>query len=148
MPGGSEGVVAFLARANAEDLVDGRHEELAVADLPRLRRGPEGHDYVVEYRVLDDDLDHDLRHEVDDIGRAPIDLGLAPRASEALHLVDRHSGDSGFAKTVAHLLELVRSDDRFDLFHQNAFAPTGALEPSGLPPPVPLTDMIPPSSSG
>ena len=63
-------VFAALAGADADGFVDGRDEDLAVADAARARDGHDGFDDVADDVVLDDDLDADLRDEVDDVGRA------------------------------------------------------------------------------
>src|ERR1044071_10510736 len=73
-----------LAGSNAYRFLDGGDEDLPVADAPRLRALLDGVDDLLVLAVRHDDLDLHLRHEVDDVCRAPVDLFLATRTSEAL----------------------------------------------------------------
>ena len=98
-----------------------RDEDLAVADLAALRRRDDRLDGVSQHAVLDDHRDHHLGDEIDDVGRASIDLGLAAGAPEALHLRHGHAGHPNLAELVLHFVQLVRPDDGFDAFHSVPF---------------------------
>src|SRR5207245_615414 len=59
--GVSDRVLAPLAGADADHLVDRQHEDLAVADAAGLGGERDGLDHLVHEIVLDDDLELDLR---------------------------------------------------------------------------------------
>src|SRR5207244_614294 len=69
--------------------------------------------------IVDDDLDFDLRQEVDDVFGAAIDFGVTLLPAETLDLADRHAGDADLVQRILHLIELERLDDRLDLFHRH-----------------------------
>src|SRR5438874_13794591 len=73
----SKRVDAPLAGADPQRLLDGRDEDLAVADAARPRRGGDGFDDPVRKAVLDDHLELHLGEEIDDIFGAPIEFGMA-----------------------------------------------------------------------
>src|SRR6266545_7441908 len=113
-----DGVFALLARPDADHLVDGGHEDLAVADTAGLGGLGDRGQHLVNHVVLDDDLDLDLGHEVDDVRRASVHLLLPPGSPEALHFGDRHSLDTDGAQALLHFVELERLDDGLDLLHR------------------------------
>src|SRR4051812_15724053 len=113
----SNGVVAFFSGADADHLVDGRHEDLAVADLTGARRLADGVEHLVHQRVGDDDLQLDLRDEVYDVGAAAIDLFLAAGAAETAHFRHGHSLHTDLGEGVLDGVELERLDDGFDFLH-------------------------------
>ena len=59
--------------------------------LPVRAAVDDGVDDALDVVVVDEDLDPHLRHEVDGVLRAPVDLGVAALAAEALHLGDGHA---------------------------------------------------------
>jgi hypothetical protein len=87
--GGSDGVVAGFAGADADDFLDNiGDEDLAVADRPvwaalRMASTTPSTIFVGEH-----DLDLHLGQEVDDIFGAAIEFGVALLAAEALGLGD------------------------------------------------------------
>src|SRR5439155_4452129 len=111
-----DGVFATLTGADADDFVDRRDEDLAIADAPGLGRVRDGLDHLVHEIVLDDDLELHLRHEVDHVRTAAVDLFFAAGATEALDLGDRHALDADLAQRFFHFIELERLNDRLDLF--------------------------------
>src|SRR6185312_9486053 len=111
-----DGVFAALAGANADDLVDRRDEDLAVADASRLRGVRDGLDHLMDEIVLHDDLELHLRHEVDHVCAAAVDLLLAAGATETFDLGDGHAPHPDFAQSFFDLVELERFDDGLDLF--------------------------------
>src|SRR6266568_1808973 len=113
-----DGVLALFAGADADDLVDRRDEDLAVADAAGLRGLGDGAQHLVHHFVLDDDLDLHLGDEIYDVGRAAVDLLLAAGPAEALDLGHRHPLDPDRAQALLHLVELEGLDDGFDLFHE------------------------------
>ena len=64
--------------------------------------------------ALDEDLELDLRDEVDLVLRPPERLALAALAAEALDLGDGEAEGAAGLEGVLHLLELVRLDHRGD----------------------------------
>src|SRR5688572_5388718 len=64
-------VLAGLAGADADDLVDRAHEDLAVADASGLGRLGDRGDDLADVVLVHDDLDLHLGDEVHDVGRAP-----------------------------------------------------------------------------
>jgi hypothetical protein len=106
-----------LAGADADDLGQIAHEDLAVADLAGAGGG---HDLVDDGRrllVADNDLDLHLGEEVDGILGTAVGLGVPLLASETADLGDGHAADAGGIERVLHLFELEVADDGFDLFH-------------------------------
>src|SRR5437899_880854 len=63
----SERVLAGFARADADDLLEGGDEHLAVADLAGARRRLDRLDDALDDRIVDRGLDLDLGQEVDDV---------------------------------------------------------------------------------
>ena len=76
--------------------------------------------------VGDDQLDLDLRQEVDDVLGAAIELGVALLAAEALDLGDGEPGDADLGQRLADFVELERLDDGFDLLHGGGYLWTTA----------------------
>src|SRR5689334_24823948 len=66
----------FRSRADADRLVDGQHEDLAVADRPGLGRAGDRVDDLLHQRVADHDLDLHLGQEVHGVLRAAVELGI------------------------------------------------------------------------
>ena len=79
-----------LAGADPDDLLDGEDPHLAVADLAGAGRVDDGVDHLVDLGVVDEDLEPDLRHELDLVLRTPVDLGVTTLAPEALGLREGH----------------------------------------------------------
>jgi hypothetical protein len=71
-----EGVGTHLAGPDPEHLFDGRHPDLAVADLAGAGGLRERVDDTGHLLVVAEDLDLDLGDEVDLVLGAPVDLGL------------------------------------------------------------------------
>src|SRR5712691_5786868 len=114
--GALERALVALAGPDAYGALDRVHEDLAVADVPGLRRG------------RDHDLDHHLGQEVHGVLTAAVQLGVAFLAAEAADLGDGHADDPDPRERLLHVVELERLDDRFDFFH-------GLLPRRLLPPP-------------
>src|SRR6185312_7184491 len=90
MQGLQRGVVG-LAGANAQNPQDVGDENLAVADLAGLGGADDGLHHLIDELILDGDLDAGLRHEIDHIFGAAVQLRVTPLASEALDLGYRHA---------------------------------------------------------
>src|SRR6266850_8183913 len=119
----SYGGVAALASANSDGVVDARHEDLAVADAAGMGRAADCLDRLLDHLILDDELDLHLGQEVDHVLGAAIQLGMALLPAETLHLGHGQAGDPDLRERFAHLVELERLHDRFDLLH--GFPPPG-----------------------
>src|SRR5450631_2666708 len=79
-----QSVFAGLAGADAHDLLERRHEHLAVSDLAGARSALDGLDDAVDDRIVDGGFDLHLGEEVDHVLRAAVKLGVALLAAEAL----------------------------------------------------------------
>src|SRR3982751_5283128 len=113
----SDGVVVDFAGADAHHLLDRRHEDLAVTNLPGLGGLDDRLNATFDVAVLHDYLELDLGQEVDDVFGAAIQLGVTLLAAETLDLGDGQTGHADLPEGLAHFLELERFDDRSDLFH-------------------------------
>src|SRR5689334_21065671 len=78
-----------LAGSDPDDLLDRQDEDLAVADPSGLCSLLDRFDYFRDLLVAHDDLELHLRQEIDDVLGAPVELGVALLAAEALHLRHR-----------------------------------------------------------
>ena len=76
--------------------------------------------HLVHEVVAHRDLDARLRHEVDDVLGAAVELGVAALAAEALHLRDGHAGDADLRERRADVVELEGLDDGGDEFHRGS----------------------------
>ncbi len=85
--------------------------------LPSSRGLDDRLDRPVDKAIANDQLDLDLRQEIDDVLGAAIELGVALLAPESLHLRDGESGDADLRQRFADLVQLERLDDRFDFLH-------------------------------
>src|SRR5688572_19235385 len=106
-----------FAGADADDLLQVEHEDLAVADLPGIGRLLDRLDCLLEQLGFHRRLDLHLRQEIDHVLRAAVELGVAFLPPEALDL--RH-GDALHAdrgERLAHLVELEGLDDCGNEFH-------------------------------
>ena len=80
--------------------------------------------------LVDDDVDLDLRDEVDLVLRSAVGLGVAALTPEAADLADGHAGDTGRLECVLDVVELERLDDCGDELHLCSFVcveSTGAI---------------------
>src|SRR5690606_12384270 len=107
----SDGVFAGFAGADADDLFDRRHEDLAVADLARVGRTDDGLAGLLHQAIAHHELDAHLGQEVHDILGAAIELGVALLPTKTLDLGYRQASDAHFRQRLANLVELERFDD-------------------------------------
>src|SRR5262249_23962783 len=80
--------------------------------------GAEGVGELGEEWVGHDDLDLDLREEIDRVLAATIQLGVALLTAEAPHLVHGHADHADAGERLLDVVQLERLDDRLDLLHQ------------------------------
>src|SRR5512132_979003 len=122
-----EGVGTHLAGPDPEHLFDGRHPDLAVADLARASGLRERVDDTRHLLVVAEDLDLDLGDEVDLVLGAPVDLGVPALPPEPLDVGRREPVHAEVLERLLDLVEPVRFDDRDDELHG---APEGVDAPS------------------
>src|SRR3989338_3357252 len=113
----SDRALVALARADPDGRVHRMHEDLAVADVARLGRARDHLGDLVDEVIRDDDLDLDLREEVDRVLAAAVELGVSLLSAEAAHLRHRHADDADAREGLLDVVELERLDDRLDLLH-------------------------------
>ena len=113
----SDGVCSGLAGADADRFLDGRDEDLAVADAPGLRRFADRLHGPLDEGIGQDDLELHLGQEIDHVLGAPIELRVALLTAETLRLDDGDALEADLLERLLHLVELERLDDRFDLLH-------------------------------
>src|SRR5215469_13594531 len=114
---GLDGVLAALAGADADHLLDAGDEDLAVADASGARGGDDRLHRAFDDSVFADHLDLHLGEKVHHVFGAAVQFGVALLPPESLGL---HHGDALQADLVQrflHLIQLERLDDRLDLFH-------------------------------
>src|SRR5262245_9934585 len=116
----SNGVATALASADADDLVDGKHEDLPVADAAGLGRLLDRFHHLTHLLVADDDLELHLGQEVDDVLRPSVELRVALLPAEPLHLADGQALYADSRQALLHLVQLEGLDDCLDLFHCRA----------------------------
>src|SRR5690349_17330489 len=76
-------VAVGLAGADAQRVLDIDHENLSVADLPRLGRSRDSFNHAVRAIVRHHDLDLDLGQEIHGVFGAAVDFGMALLTTEA-----------------------------------------------------------------
>src|ERR1700716_3776885 len=84
-------VAVGFAGPDPQGVVDRRHEDLAVADLPGAGARGNDPDRLVREVGRHGDLDPELRQEVHDIFGAAVDFGVTLLAAVALDLGYRHA---------------------------------------------------------
>src|SRR5580765_3552740 len=114
----SNRLVAPLAGSDPERLFERLDKDLPIANAPGSGRGGDERDDLVRKRIAYDDLDLDLRKEVD---------GVALLAAEAADLAHGHADDARVRERCLHVVELEWLDDRFDLLHRPLTAGAQAL---------------------
>src|SRR3954466_10195206 len=87
-------VAVGLAGPDPQRVIDRRHEDLAIADLPGAGARGNAPDRLVRELGGDSDLDPELRQEIHHIFSAAIDLGVPFLAAVALDLGHRHAVDT------------------------------------------------------
>ncbi len=115
----SEGVVAGLARADADSLFDGRNENLAVADFIGLGSGDDRRDCGLDLIVGNDDFQFHLRQKVDDVFGPTVKFGMPLLAAEAFDFDNGEALDADILQSLFDFIELERLDDGFDLLQRS-----------------------------
>jgi hypothetical protein len=99
-------ICAPLIRANAHDLVEIEHEDLAVADFAGFGRCDDCLDHLVRQGILDGNFDLGFWNELNGIFGAPIDLGVTALAPEAANLAHGDAFDPDVANCLSNVVEL------------------------------------------
>src|SRR5215469_7742322 len=109
--------LAAVSIADADCVVDGGHEDLAIADSAGARAGAEHSQDWLYQRIGDYHLQLQLRQQVDFVLVGPVDFGVPLLPAVPSHLHNRDSFGAGLRQRVLDLVELVGLNDRLDLFH-------------------------------
>src|SRR6516225_12403744 len=91
---GSDGVRSALPGADSDHRLDRDRPDLAVADPPGLRRLDHDADQVVGVLVLAEDLDTDLRHQVDLVLGPAVHLRVPALPAVSARFGDRQPVDA------------------------------------------------------
>jgi hypothetical protein len=113
----SDGVGAGLAGSDADCLFDVGDKNLAIANTAGLGSIADCLDGLVHHVGSKNDLDFDLRQEVDNVFSATVKLGVTFLTAKSLGLGHCDALQADFLKSFFDLIEFERFDDRFDLFH-------------------------------
>jgi hypothetical protein len=113
----SNGVVATLPRADADGVIDGTDEDLAIANAPGASRLLDCLQGPFELGIFDNNLDFYLGQEVHNIFGAAIKFSVAFLPPESFGLNHSNALDANFMQGVLHFIEFERLDDGFDFFH-------------------------------
>src|SRR5687768_11551316 len=113
-----KGALIALARPDSDGHVDRCHEDLPVADVPRLRRTHHDVGHLLDEVVGHHHLHLDLGEEVDRVLAAAVQLRVPFLAPEATHFRHGHADDADSGEGFLDVVQLERLDDRLDLFHR------------------------------
>ena len=111
--------VPALAGPDADRVLDGDDEDLAVPGLAGVRELEHGVDRPLHVGVVDDDLQLELGAQEDRRPGPAVALGVALLAAGALDLADAHGRQAHVRQAVADLVERLVPDERFDLLHDS-----------------------------
>src|SRR5262249_10292887 len=133
-----DGLGPALAGADADAVLQGEDEDLAVADAA-LGAGAAGLDDGVDGGLdevlVDGDLELDLAEQVDGQLVAAVDLGLALLPAEALDVDDGQAEDLDLGEGLLDLLQLAGLNDGQDELHGGT---PGGRRAGASRPPSPL----------
>src|SRR5262249_17903403 len=115
-----DGGAAALAGADADAVLQRQHEDLAVADGAGLAGAGGVDDRLdgrLDERLVDGDLQLQLRQQPDLHLRAAVHLGVAALPAAAAHVADRHQVDVALVERALHRLKLLGADNGQDHLH-------------------------------
>ena len=110
-----DGVRSGLVGADADGVVDGIDEDLAVADLAGVADPLGGLDDGLDRDVADDDLDLDLWQQFRIDLLAAVELGVSLGQAAAVDLADGHAGNADGVQGILEGVQFIRARDDFDL---------------------------------
>src|SRR5271165_5897797 len=103
--------------ANADHVLQGRHENLAVADHPRSRAFHDGFHHRLDEIFRDRDGYEDLWQEVHGVFRSAVSLGMALLPAKSANFGNRQAGYSQRVHTLLYIVKLRWSDYGINTFH-------------------------------
>src|SRR5579859_2562557 len=110
-------VLAAFAGADADDILDRRDEDLAVANASGAGGVDDCLHRTLQDRVVTDDFDLHLGEEIDHVLGAAVQLGVALLAAKSLCLDHGDALQADFVQRFFHLIQFERLDDSLDLLH-------------------------------
>src|SRR5271156_3890051 len=110
------GRAAFLG-SDADGLLHVEYEHFSVANLAGFRGTDDGGDRHIQNLVADDNVDFNLREEINGVFGAAIHVGMALLPAEAFDFRDRHALNADVRQSGFDFLEFERFDYRFDFLH-------------------------------
>src|SRR5438477_6822303 len=113
----SDRIPSPLTRSDADYVLDGCDEDLAISDASRARPRDDRGDRLRDALVRHEDRELHLGQEIDDVFGAAEELRVALLPPKTRHVVDRHSLHPDRREAILHLIELERLDDRVDPLH-------------------------------
>ena len=124
---GSDGPLVDLARADPDDLLDGKDEDLSVSDLsgPGCRR--DGRDRRLDEVVRDADLEPHLLGELHLHRRAAVGLHALRLAPVPLDARDRQPLDVSPEERFQDVVHFLGSDDGHDELHERTSEGTAGV---------------------
>src|ERR1700730_12776675 len=108
----SEGIGPAFNGAYSHNGFHGDDPDFAVTDLAGARRPDNAVHDLVDNGIVDDDLDPNLRDEIDRVFSTPADLGVTLLSSIALDFADRHPQDARLLEAGFDVVEGERLHDR------------------------------------
>src|SRR5262249_19623980 len=113
----SDGLFAALSCTDANNLLHGGHEDLAISNAARLGGSHNRFNDHVFQVVRDDDFYLGFGEKVNDIFGTPIEFGMAALSSEATHFTHGHTLDARGVELFLHFVQLEGFNNCFNLFH-------------------------------
>src|SRR3990167_411717 len=111
---------ALFPGADANDLFQPGHKDLAVADFSRVGRTGNRTDGVVHLIGTQCQLQFQLGHEIDHVFRPPVQFGVAFLPAKPFHFLNRHAVYPHIGQGFPDIIELKRLDDCRDHSHNCA----------------------------
>src|SRR5438132_7546321 len=109
--------VAFTS-PNVVSLFDRQDKDAAIPDLAGTRSFDDCLDRIVNYLIVNDQLDHNLRQQRDAVLGSAVYRLVTLLPPMAANFSYSHDGDTLFRPGVLHLFQLVWPDDVFDEFNR------------------------------
>src|SRR5207253_2012193 len=114
-----DGLFAALSCTDANDLLYGGHEDLAIPNAASLGCSHNRFNDHVFQVVRDDYFYLGFGEKVNDVFGTTIEFGMAALSSEATHLTDGHTLDARGVELFLDLVQLKGFNDCFNLFHDS-----------------------------
>jgi len=129
----SQSILSALIVADANNLIDVRKENFPVTDFA----GASGrrnclHDFF-DHGVGDDQLELDLRNEIDGVFPSTIELGVPLLSSMAASLQYGHALDANLVQRILYAFQLGDLDDCFDFGHRDSYQSYATISEAGEP---------------